>query len=313
MVDAPKWAWMNGKFLPWSDCTLHIRTHAVMIGGSAFEGIRAYWNAEHEELYIFKMREHLERLQDSARLLRMRPIPVEELESVCISLLERNGIREDAHLVPVAYLGEGENFTALSKTRDEGLFVSAIPRPGGKWLEVGKNVRVSSWRRISDNSIPPRVKAAGNYLNSRFALQEAWQDGFDDTILLNDRGTVAESSGACLMMIREGQVCTPPVTAGILESITRTTLISLFSECLNKTVVEREIDRTELYYADEIFICGSGMEVVPIVSVDRFVVGGGKKGEITEAIQKIYFDIARAGNPTVHAEWRTPVYGPKKR
>ena len=308
MVDTPKWAWMNGKFLPWSDCTLHIRSQAIMIGGSVFEGIRAYWNAEHEELYIFKLREHMERLQDSARVLHMQPVPVEEFESVCISLLERNGFREDAHLVPVAYLGEGQNFTALSKTRDEGLFVSAIPRPGGKWLEVGKHVRISSWRRISDNSIPPRVKAAGNYLNSRFALQEAWQDGFDDTILLNDRGTVAESSGACLMMIRKGQVCTPPVTAGILESITRTTLISLFSEYLKRAVVEREIDRTELYYADEIFICGSGMEVVPIVSVDRLVVGNGKKGEITEAIQKIYFDIARGNNAAGHAEWRTPVY-----
>jgi branched-chain amino acid aminotransferase len=308
MVDTPKWAWMNGKFMPWSDCTLHIRSQAVMIGGSVFEGIRAYWNDERKDLYIFKMREHMQRLQDSARVLHMQPIPVDELESVCITLLERNGFREDAHLVPVAYLGEGENFTALSKTRDEGLFISAIPRPGGKWLDVGKHVRVSSWRRISDNSIPPRIKAAGNYLNSRFALQEAWQDGFDDTILLNDRGTVAESSGACLMMIRKGQVCTPPVTAGILESITRTTLISLFSECLKKTVVEREIDRTELYYADEIFICGSGMEVVPIVSVDRLVVGNGKKGEITEAIQKVYFDVARGRDAAGHAEWRTPVY-----
>jgi branched-chain amino acid aminotransferase len=307
MADTPKWAWMNGSFLPWSECTLHIRAQAIMIGGSVFEGIRAYWNAEHEQLYIFKMREHLERLQDSARLMQMKPIPVQELENVCISLLERNDFRGDSHLVPVAYLGEGENLTALSKTRDEGLFISAISRPGGKWLEVGKKVRVSSWRRISDSSIPPRVKAAGNYLNSRFALQEAWQDGYDDTILLNDRGTVAESSGACLMMIRRGQVITPPVTAGILESITRTTLISLFSQYLKKTVVEREIDRTELYSADEIFICGSGMEVVPIVSVDRLAIGNGKKGEITEAIQKVYFEIARANN-AAHAEWRTPVY-----
>jgi branched-chain amino acid aminotransferase len=308
MTGTPKWAWMNGKFMPWAECTLHIRTQVVMMGGSVFEGIRAYWNDEQRELYIFKMREHLERLRDSARVMRMQPIPVEELESVCVKLLELNEFREDVHLVPAAYLGYGEGFLSLSKTRDEGVFVSAIPRPGGKWLEVGKNVRTSSWRRISDSSMPPRVKAAGNYLNSRLALQEAWQDGYDDTIILNDRGTVAESAGACVIMIRNGQVCTPPVTAGILESITRTTLIELFHERLGITVVEREIDRTELYYANEVFLCGSGMEVVPVVSVDRLTIGNGKKGETTEALQKIYFDIARGINP-LHAEWRTPIYG----
>jgi branched-chain amino acid aminotransferase len=310
MTVAPKWAWMNGKFMPWAECTLHIRTQVVMMGGSVFEGIRAYWNDEQEELYIFKMREHLERLRDSARVMRMQPVPVEELKSVCVSLLKLNAFREDVHLVPAAYLGYGEGFLSLSKTCDEGLFVSAIPRPGGKWLEVGKNVRTSSWRRISDNSMPPRVKAAGNYLNSRLALQEAWQDGYDDTIFLNDRGTVAEAAGACIVMIRNGQVCTPPVTAGILESITRTTLMRLFSESLGITVVEREIDRTEFYYADELFLCGSGMEVVPVVSVDRFVIGNGKKGATTEAMQRIYFDIARGIN-AAYAEWRTPIYGPE--
>jgi branched-chain amino acid aminotransferase len=308
MVAKPKWAWMNGQFLPWDDCKLHIRTQVVMMGGSVFEGIRAYWNDEQTQLYIFKMREHFERLQQGCRVMHMRPIPITELEHVCVSLLRRNDFREDVHLVPVAYLGYGEGFLALTKTLDEGLFVSAIPRPAGKWLEVGKNVRVSSWRRISDSSMPPRIKASGNYQNGRLALLEAWQDGFDDTILLNERGTVAESAGSCVMMVRGGTVCTPPVTAGILESITRTTLIGLLEDYMDIRVIEREIDRTELYSADEMFLCGSGMEVVPVVSVDRLAVGDGRKGRITAAIQKIYFDIARGCNDT-HANWRTPVYG----
>jgi branched-chain amino acid aminotransferase len=307
-IATPQWAWINGEFKPWSECSLHIRTQAIMMGGSVFEGVRAYWNAKEEQLYVFKLREHIERLRDSSRIMHMQPVPVEELERVCVELLKRNEFRADSHLVPTAYLGYGDGFLSLSKTRDEGFFVSAVERPGGKALEVGKNVRISSWCRISDRSMPPRIKAAGNYQNSRLALLEAWQDGFDDAIILNEKGTVAESAGSCLMMIRKGQICTPPVTAGILESITRTTLITLFSECLGMTVIEREIDRTELYTAEEIFLCGSGMEVIPVESVDRISIADGKKGTITEAIQKAYFQIARGENP-VHPEWRVPVYG----
>ena len=298
---------MNGEYLPWNDCKLHIRTQVVMMGGSVFEGIRAYWNAEHNELYAFKVHEHLLRLRDSARAMRMKEFSIDVLGEVCLELLRKNEFREDVHIVPTAYLGAGEGFFALTKTREEGVFVSAIRRPGGKWLKDGKHVRVSSWRRISDACMPPRIKASGNYINSRLALLDAWQDGYDDAIILNERGTIAESAGSCLMMVRNGTVFTPPVTAGILESITRTTLMELFREKMGMTVIEREIDRSELHYAEEVFLCGSGMEVVPVVSVDRIAVGSGKIGAITESIQKIYFDIARASD-TSHAEWRVPVY-----
>lgn len=298
---------MDGEYRPWDQCHVHIRTQVVMMGGSVFEGIRAYWNAEHEELYAFKVHEHMLRLRDSARALRMKAFDVEQMEEVCVELLRRNDFREDVHIVPTVYLGAGDGYFALTKTREEGMFVSAIPRPGGKWLKDGKNVRITSWRRISDNCMPPRIKASGNYINSRLALMDAWQDGYDDAIILNERGTIAESAGSCLMMVRNGTVFTPPVTAGILESITRSTLMQLFSEKLGMTVVEREIDRTELHYAQEVFLCGSGMEVVPVVSVDRIPVGDAKMGELTRTIQKIYFDIAR-GTDEVHAEWRTRVY-----
>jgi len=304
----PQWAWMNGKYLPWDQCNVHIRDQVVMMGGSVFEGIRAYWNAEQEELHAFKVREHIIRLRDSARTLRMKEFDIPTMEEVCVELLRRNDFREDVHIVPTVYLGAGDGYFALTRTREEGVFVSAIRRPGGKWLKDGKHVRVSSWRRISDNSMPPRIKASGNYINSRLVLMDAWQDGYDDAIILNERGTVAESAGSCLMMVRNGTTVTPPVTAGILESITRTTLMQLFQEKLGITVVEREIDRTELHYAQEVFLCGSGMEVVPVMSVDRIPVGNGKMGELTATIQKIYFDLAR-GIDTAHPEWRTPVYG----
>jgi branched-chain amino acid aminotransferase len=152
------------------------------------------------------------------------------------------------------------------------------------------------------------VKAAGNYQNGRLALNEAWADGYDNAILLNASGNVAEAPGACLMMVRNGQVSTPPTTAGILESITRDTLMTLFREKLGKTVVERPIDRTELYVADEVFLCGSGMEVVPVISVDRLPVGSGKKGPLTQAIQAAYFAVA-TGDDSGHPEWRTAVRG----
>lgn len=310
-TSTPKWAWMNGEFRLWEDCNVHIRTQVVMMGGSVFEGIRAYWSEEKQDLYAFKVHEHIVRLRDSARALRMKPFDVAKMEEVCVELLRKNEFREDVHIVPTLYLGAGEGYFALTRTREEGMFVSAIRRPGGKWLKDGKHVRVTSWRRISDSSIPPRIKASGNYLNSRLALLDAWQDGYDDAIILNERGTVAESAGSCLMMVRNGTVFTPPVTAGILESITRTTLMQLFKEKMGLTVVEREIDRTELHYAQEVFLCGSGMEVVPVVSVDRIPVASGAMGAITEEIQRIYFDIARHRDDS-HAEWRISVYGEQR-
>lgn len=310
-MEKPQWAWINGRFIPWDECTLHVRTQAVMFGGSVFEGVRAYWNADKEELYVFKLREHIDRLRASMKIMRMKTEIPGDFEAACVALLSRNEFREDVHLIPTAYLGFGEGYLSLSKTREEGLFVTAVARPTAKWLTEGKRVRISSWTRISDNSMPPRVKAAGNYQNSRLALLEAWQDGYDDAILLNAQGTVAEAAGACLMMVRRGQVSTPPVTAGILESITRSTLIELFKEKLGTTVVERDIDRTELYLAEEVFLCGSGMEVAPVVGIDRLAIGDGKIGPITASIQRAYFRIARAEEGG-HADWRTPVYGRAK-
>jgi branched-chain amino acid aminotransferase len=303
----PQWAWMNGAFIPFAECRLHVRTQAVALAASVFEGVRAYWNPEQEQLYTFELDRHVARLRESMKIMRMtKQVPADFAET-CLELLRRNGFREDVHYMPTAYLGIPEGNVAMGPTSDEGLFITAVARPPGKALDAGKSVCVSSWRRISDASVPPRVKAAGNYQNSRLALHAAWADGYDDAVLLNANGTVAEAAGSCLMMVRDGQVCTPPVTAGILESITRAALIRLFADKLGLTVQEREIDRTELYLAEEVFLCGSGMEVVPVTAVDRIPVGQGRKGQITAAIQDAYFRVAR-GHDNAYPEWRTPVY-----
>jgi len=306
-LPAPQWAWIDGQFVAWNDCNLHVRSQAVMAGASVFEGIRAYWNDQTDELHIFRLQDHLRRLEESMRIMRMSQLSTPEIQAACIELLSRNEFREDVHFMPFAYCGWGEDFGTQSRTLQEGAFITAIAKPQSKSLIAGLDVCVSSWRRIDDTTMPPRVKAAANYQNSRLALLDARVNHYDYAIFLNGRGTVAEGPGACLFMVRKGEVSTPPITAGILESITRATLIELFTERLGIKVVEREIDRTELYLAEELFYTGTGSEVTPIVSVDRIPVGSGKRGATAEAIQEVYFDIAR-GIDHSHAEWRTPVY-----
>jgi branched-chain amino acid aminotransferase len=302
----PKWAWKDGSFVPYDECVLHVRTQAVMLGASIFEGIKAYWNANTSALNLFRLEEHLQRLRESMKIMRMRDALPPNLGEICQELLVRNSFSDDVHLMPTVYTGTSQGNAALGRAMYEGAFVTGTLRPRSQSLEHGLQVCVSSWTRISDNSVPPRIKAAGNYQNSRLALNEAWVNGYDNAILLNSSGTVSEGPSAIVMMVRHGQICTPPVTAGILESITRDTLITLFREKLGRTVIERPIDRTELYTADEIFMCGSGMEVVPVISVDRINVGSGCRGPLTEAIQNAYFAVA-TGEDSSHPEWRTTV------
>lgn len=302
----PTWAWKDGSFIPYDECTIHVRTQAVMVAASVFEGIRAYWNRADQTLQLFRLDDHLRRLRESMRVMRMTYELPSNLDSICAELLVRNRFRDDVHMMPTAYVGLGQNNVALAKAASEGLFITGVSRPRSAVLDKGLRVCVSSWTRISDTDVPPRVKAAGNYQNGRLALHEAWSNGYDNAILLNARGTVAEGPGACLMMVRNGQVCTPGITDGILESITRDSLITLFREKLGHTVIERPIDRTELYSAEEVFLCGSGMEVAPVIEIDRLQVGTGAKGPLTEAIQNAYFAVAK-GEDTSYPEWRTAV------
>lgn len=304
----PTIAWIDGEFVAWDEARIHVRTEAVMRGVSVFEGIRAYRVANRDQLLVFRLEAHLQRLRQSMRVLRL-PLPyeVEELGQALLELIRRCGFHEDIHIRPTVYAGEGQSFGYTPEAIQVGAFITAIPMPQTTSLETGIAVCVSSWQRIADYSIPPRVKAAGNYLNSRLAHVQASVDGYDEAILLDSGGKVSETTGSCLMLVRGGRVITPRVTDSILESITRATLIRLLEDDLGIEVVEREIDRTELYMADEIFECGSGHEVRPIISVDRVAIGSGRRGATTQAIQEAYFDVVR-GKIGKYGAWLTPVY-----
>ncbi len=296
--------WMNGRLVDQAEAALPVNSAAVFYATNVFEGLRAYWNAADEELYCFRLREHFARLRESMKMMRFTiPYSDEDLSDAVREVLRGNGLREDIHMHLVAYvLGVG-----LDATTPTGLYVN--PRRRARVApDTGLRCCVSSWLRTADNAIPIRLKCGANYQNGRLATLQAKADGYDAPILLNQQGTVAEGTGATFFMVRKGQLVTPPVTSDILESITRATLIEeIVPKALGQEVVEREIARTELYVADEAFFCGSGYEITPIVSIDRFPLGDGGIGLITRRLLGAYMDVVR-GVDKRHPEWRTPVY-----
>ncbi len=308
MASTATFAWLDGQIVPWAEAKIHVSTEAVLRGETVFEGERAYWNEEAGQLYIFRHAEHMRRLRQSARIMRMSiPYSDAELTTACIDLIKKNGYKGSVHFRPVVYFAEGESNQFKPEDIRTGVFILAFDRPSPPSIFTGIKSCVSTWRRNSDLASPSRVKSSGNYHNSRLAHVEARVNGFGTPIMLNDRGKVAESPNSCFMMVRDGVVITPPVTADILESITRDTLIQLFREDLGVQVVERDVDRTELYICDEAFFCGSGAEVMPVISFDHYEVGNGKVGPLTKAVQDHYFQVAK-GNVAKYRKWLTPVY-----
>ena len=308
---APKsdYVWMDGSIVPWADAKIHVASDALLRGANVFEGERAYWSERDGELYMFRHAEHLERLRQSARFMRMSiPYSDDEITAGCIELLRRNGWRDSVHFRPVVYFGEGEGHAFRPEDIRTGMFILAFQRPSKPSLFSGITSGVSTWRRNPDVASPSRVKSAANYHNARLAQVEATMNGFGTPVMLNMAGKVAESPGSCFMMVRKGIIYTPPVTADILESITRETLITLLRDEMKLTVVERDIDRSEIYLCDEALFCGSGQEVQPINSIDHYAVGDGKPGPITKALQALYFDVAK-GRYAQYRHWLTPVYG----
>ncbi|MBM3776546.1 MAG: branched-chain amino acid aminotransferase [Acidobacteria bacterium] len=297
-------AFYNGALIPKPDLNVHCDTVAFKYGAMVFEGIRAYWNAERRQLYVFRLDDHARRLEDSVRVMRMETsLTAGDFSRAVVAALEGNEIREGAHIRQMVWVdGPGEMFVTGPVSQ------AVIVTPKAGWFAgAGVNAAISSWQRISDVSMPPRVKCAANYQNGRLALMQARLDGYDSAILLNAAGKIAEEARGCIFMARKGRVSTPRVTDGILESITRETLIRLFGELHAIEVAEREIDRTELYLAEEIFVCGSGLEVTPILSIDRHSISGGRPGPLTQAIRDSYLKAAR-GELERYADWLTPVY-----
>lgn len=304
----PRYVWFNGEIVPWEEAKIHVSTECARRGANVFEGIRAYWNESKQELYAFKMQEHFNRFFDSAKIMRLSiPYTHEELVAACLELLTRNEFGEDVHLRPSAYLGEGHFSYFGSDEISVGSFILAMPLASRLRMEKGIDCCVSSWVRISDNSHPPRVKSGSNYISARYAAIEARINGYDNAIILNDRGKVAEATDACLFIVRDGIPITPSVTSGILESITRATLIELFRTELRLTTLERDVDRTELYVAEEAFLCGTGAEICPIRSIDKYPVGNGDIGLLTKRIRSIYEGIVKGENPKYEG-WLLPVY-----
>jgi branched-chain amino acid aminotransferase len=298
-------AYLGGAFVPFADATVSIATHALQYGTGVFEGIRAYWNAVHEQLYVFRLREHFERMSDSCRILRIElPGDPEELSAIVVELLKRNSFRSDVYVRPLAYKAGRVVKVALHGIRD-GFGVYAFPM-GGYLPTGGLVAHTVSWRRISDDAIPARAKVTGAYVNTALAVDEAVERGADEAIFLTASGHVSEGGGSNLYLVRDGELVTPPVTDDILEGITRQTIVGLAKE-LGYTVVERSIDRTELFIADEIFFCGTGAQVAPCVKVDGRPVGTGAIGPVTSRIGDRYYALAR-GDDEAHPEWRTAVY-----
>jgi branched-chain amino acid aminotransferase len=288
------YAYFNGDFVPLSDAKISILTPAFLYGTSLFEGIRAYWLPESKQLCVFRMREHFERLLTNSRIFHLLPknFSVDSLCDITIQLLEMNQHQEDTYIRPTLYQA-GDAITPTFNVLDADLCIWT--RGLGQYIDITKGLKVcvSNWRRSADNAIPARAKAGGAYMNTALAVSDARKAGFDDAIFLTQEGTVSEGSAMNLFLVKDGKLHTPSKTEDILEGITRETLITLAREELGIETLERTIDRTELYHADEAFFCGTGAQVAPIAEIDHRLVGTGKTGELTSRIQNLYFDVVK--------------------
>ena len=301
--------WLNGKIIRWEDATVH----ASMLGWSTmaavFEGIKAYWNPEEGQLYAYQFGEHYRRFARSMKLQRMdSPWSTEALIQASLDLIRANGAREDTYVSPLAYFGDSTFYGTQS---DSSTHIRIIASPFESGLGSGTTTTacVSSWTRISENVLSPRIKCISNYQNSRLAAVEAKMNGYDQPILLNAQGKVTEGGASCLFLIRDGVVVTPSKSSGILESITRDTILKLCREALHLPTEERDVDRTELYVAEEVFFCGTGAEVRGVSNVDGYTIGDGNLGPLTERIESLFHQIVRGRDPH-YRQWTTPVYAP---
>lgn len=297
---------MDGEFVPAEKGVISVRTHAFAYGTGCFEGIRGYWNEEEQQVYLFRAREHFERLHNSCRILQITlPYSVEQMIETSCELIRRNGQRQDVYLRPVAYKAEPILGVRLHGIADSYLLTS---EPQGNYVDIsGLRCGVSSWRRIDDNAMPARAKICGAYVNSAFAKSEAMQNGFDEAIMLTNEGHVSEGSAENIFLLINGELVTPAPSENILLGITRDTVMKLAQRELGLATRERQIDRTELYIADEIILCGTGAQIAPVIEVDHRPIGGGKIGPVSQKLQQIYFDVVRGRRPE-YKEWCTPVY-----
>jgi branched-chain amino acid aminotransferase len=299
-------AYLDGQFVPIEEARISIATHAFNYGTGCFEGIRGYWNSEHEQVYLVKLHHHFRRLLNSCRLFRIDiGMTAEDLCDIAVELVRRGHYREDVYVRPIAYKASPVIRVGLLGLEDAFCCYTA---PMGAYhdLRQGLSVTVSGWRRNDDNSIPARAKATGGYINAALAIADAQAAGFDEAIMLTQDGHISEASSANIFLVMNGRLITPAVADDILVGITRGALIEVAGR-LGIPLQERRVDRTELYVADEIFLCGTGVQVSPVTNVDGRMIGDGKMGEITRAIQDLYLAGAH-GEAEEFRHWLTPVY-----
>jgi branched-chain amino acid aminotransferase len=305
--------WHRTRFVDDDDAHVSVRAKALNYGLGCFAGIRAYWNAEKRELFVFRLRDHVVRLLDSARILGLEaPLGGDEIAEIVCELLRRNRARADHYVRPLLYVDSDELSPTLT---DVPVSLSVYCLPFGRYYGGdGIHACVSSWRRVADNAIPARAKPTAAYLNSALARADAKRNGFDDAIVLTEGGAVSEASAAHLIMVRRGQLVSPPSTADNLEGITRRSVLEVAAgPPFDLPVVERTISRTELYVADEIFLCGTAAEVTPVIRIDHRPIGDGSVGKVTRAIAERFRNVARGNDPR-RASWLTTVWkgAPKK-
>ncbi len=303
---ANRFIWFKGNVMNVNDAKINVLAPTSQFGLNVFEGIPCYWSEEDNELYAFRLEEHYERLLRSAKLLQIDcPYNKEQLTNALISAVKANEYKDDLSVRQTLFV---DGFGSWGSSEPVDMFVAPIPRKktSSEYNKKGLNCSISSWRRISESVLSPRIKCGANYMNSRLGQREALRNGYDTCIFLNDVGKVAEGPGSCFFMVVKGALITPMITDSVLESITRDTVIQLAKK-MGIPVIERTIERTELYSCDEAFLCGSAMEITPVLSVDKYVVGNGDAGEITTKLHNAYLEVVRGKNKE-YKGWLTPIY-----
>lgn len=304
---AHRFVWCKGKIINVNEAIVNVLSPTSQFGLNVFEGIPCYWNSNKNQLYAFRLNDHYNRLLQSARLIQIEcNYTKEELKKALIDTIVANEYKENISVRQTLFV---DGFGSWASDGPVEMFVAPIPRKhtNAEYNKEGLNCCITSFRRISDENLSPRIKCGANYINSRVGQREALRNGYDTCLFLNEAGKVSEGPGSCFFMVKNGTIITPKNTDCVLESITRDTLIKLAEEELSIKIQERTIDRSEVYVADEAFLCGSAMEVTPICSIDRYIIGNGQEGKITHAIRQKYLEAVQGELPK-RQSWLTPIY-----
>jgi branched-chain amino acid aminotransferase len=306
-VSVPRYAYFQGKIVPYSEAKVGVMNHTLNYGTGAFGGIRGYWNPEEEQLFLFRLTDHFKRLMRSAQLILAETgLDVDDLRHLTVDLVAREGLRQDCYIRPLVYNTDEIIGVRLHNLHPD-LAMFAVPFEKYVENDTAAHVTVSSWRRLDDNSLPARGKITGAYISSAFIKTDAVRSGFDEALVLTQDGHVSEGSAENVFMVRNDVLITPPVTDNILEGITRRTVLVLAQEELGLRVIERSIDRSEIYICDELFLTGTAAQVTAVTRVDHRPVGEGVMGPIVTQLRHLYNDVVRGRIPK-YRHWNEPVY-----